>query len=83
MKKYWIFPVIVALAGCSKPEAQSQTQTQTDEPVKTEQAEKPATEEAYKLDREDLGSGLYMLSGRGGNIGLSVGNDGAFVIDDQ
>ena len=26
---------------------------------------------------------LYMLVGRGGNIGLCVGQDGAFVIDDQ
>ncbi|MEM1126042.1 MAG: MBL fold metallo-hydrolase, partial [Bacteroidota bacterium] len=26
---------------------------------------------------------LYMLVGRGGNIGLSVGDDGAFMIDDQ
>lgn len=27
--------------------------------------------------------GIYMLEGAGGNIGLSVGPDGAFVIDDQ
>ncbi len=27
--------------------------------------------------------GIYMLEGSGGNIGLSVGKDGAFVIDDQ
>jgi len=26
---------------------------------------------------------IYMLVGQGGNIGLSVGEDGAFVIDDQ
>lgn len=31
----------------------------------------------------DLGSGIYMLVGRGGNIGLSVGEDGAFMVDDQ
>lgn len=30
-----------------------------------------------------LESGLFMLMGRGGNIGLSVGEDGAFLIDDQ
>ncbi len=30
-----------------------------------------------------LGNGLSMLMGAGGNIGLSVGGDGAFVIDDQ
>ena len=26
---------------------------------------------------------IYMLSGAGGNIGLAVGNDGVFMIDDQ
>jgi len=31
----------------------------------------------------DLGSGLYMLMGRGGNIGVSTGPDGTFLIDDQ
>lgn len=30
-----------------------------------------------------LESDLFMLIGRGGNIGLSVGEDGAFLIDDQ
>lgn len=30
-----------------------------------------------------VADGLYMLEGAGGNIGLSVGEDGAFVIDDQ
>jgi glyoxylase-like metal-dependent hydrolase (beta-lactamase superfamily II) len=27
--------------------------------------------------------GLFMLRGRGGNIGVSVGEDGAFLVDDQ
>jgi cyclase len=31
----------------------------------------------------DLGQGVSMLMGQGGNLGLSVGNDGAFMIDDQ
>jgi cyclase len=30
-----------------------------------------------------VAKGVYMLQGAGGNIGLSVGNDDAFVIDDQ
>lgn len=30
-----------------------------------------------------VAAGVYMLEGAGGNIGLSVGEDGAFVIDDQ
>jgi len=30
-----------------------------------------------------LGHGIYMLMGSGGNIGVSVGDDGVFMIDDQ
>ncbi len=30
-----------------------------------------------------VAEGVYMLVGQGGNIGLSVGEDGAFVVDDQ
>jgi glyoxylase-like metal-dependent hydrolase (beta-lactamase superfamily II) len=31
----------------------------------------------------EVADGIYMLIGTGGNIGLSVGEDGAFLIDDQ
>ncbi|MGQ0538997.1 MAG: MBL fold metallo-hydrolase [Gemmatimonadaceae bacterium] len=30
-----------------------------------------------------LARGIYMLQGSGGNIGLSVGDDAAFIVDDQ
>ena len=30
-----------------------------------------------------VGDGLYMLMGQGGNIGVSAGKDGVFMIDDQ
>jgi cyclase len=30
-----------------------------------------------------LSPGLHVLFGAGGNIGVSVGNDGTFIIDDQ
>ena len=30
-----------------------------------------------------VADGIYMLTGQGGNLGLSVGEDGAFLIDDQ
>ena len=36
-----------------------------------------------KITATDLGHGIYMLEGRGGNMGLCVGEDGAFLIDDQ
>ena len=31
----------------------------------------------------DLGQGIYMLEGFGGNIGVSAGEDGVIIIDDQ
>jgi cyclase len=30
-----------------------------------------------------VGAGIYMLTGQGGNIGVFVGSDGVFLIDDQ
>jgi len=36
-----------------------------------------------QIRTEKAGGNVYALFGRGGNIGLSVGEDGAFLIDDQ
>lgn len=36
-----------------------------------------------QIRTERLADGLYVLFGSGGNIGLSIGDDGPFVIDDQ
>ena len=32
---------------------------------------------------EDLGGGIYVMYGQGGNLALSTGVDGAFLVDDQ
>lgn len=42
-----------------------------------------ASMEDVEIATTDLGSGIYMLTGRGGNIGISTGKDGVFMIDDQ
>lgn len=39
--------------------------------------------DAVEIRTQQLASGVYMLTGSGGNLGLSVGEDGAFLIDDQ
>ena len=39
--------------------------------------------DAVQIDTIEVADGIYMLMGAGGNIGLSVGDDGAFVVDDQ
>lgn len=42
-----------------------------------------AAQEPTKVETRDLGAGLAMLMGSGGNVGLSVGEDGVLLIDDQ
>ena len=39
--------------------------------------------DTIQVKAQPLRGGVYMLTGSGGNIGLSVGDDMAFVIDDQ
>ena len=39
--------------------------------------------DAVEIETVAVAEGVYMLGGRGGHIGVSVGDDGAFVIDDQ
>jgi cyclase len=36
-----------------------------------------------QIGSEQLAPGVYMLTGAGGNIALSVGEDAAFIVDDQ
>ena len=38
---------------------------------------------SVEIKTVDVAPGIYMLMGAGGNIGLSVGKDGVFMIDDQ
>jgi cyclase len=39
--------------------------------------------DTVQVRAQHLRGGVYMLTGWGGNIGLSIGDDGAFIIDDQ
>ena len=38
---------------------------------------------SVEIKTTEVSDRLYMLEGAGGNIGVSVGDDGAFIIDDQ
>ncbi|HUO81843.1 MAG TPA: MBL fold metallo-hydrolase [Gammaproteobacteria bacterium] len=40
-------------------------------------------QEEVDITLEEVGKGVYMLTGRGGNIGVWAGDDGVFLIDDQ
>ena len=39
--------------------------------------------DAVQIKTTKVADGIYMLEGEGGNIGVSVGEDGVFLIDDQ
>jgi glyoxylase-like metal-dependent hydrolase (beta-lactamase superfamily II) len=39
--------------------------------------------DGVQIKSEQVGEGLYMLVGRGGNIAVSVGEDSTFMVDDQ
>ena len=39
--------------------------------------------DSVEISSVPLGNGLYMLMGEGGNVGVSIGEDGTFIIDDQ
>ncbi len=36
-----------------------------------------------EIETEKLAEGVWMLTGAGGNIGVSAGPDGVFLVDDQ
>lgn len=46
-------------------------------------AQPPQDFSAVQVVPHQLAEGLYYLEGSGGNIGVSVGEDGVFLIDDQ
>src|SRR5256712_3622134 len=39
--------------------------------------------DAIQINAAQVAGGIYMLEGEGGNIGVSAGEDGVFLIDDQ
>jgi len=63
----------VAALGCSALASSQQAPAQP-------AVQKP---ENVAIETVNVAPGIYMLVGRGGNIGLTVGTDGAAIIDDQ
>jgi glyoxylase-like metal-dependent hydrolase (beta-lactamase superfamily II) len=70
------FSALTFLLIATHPSAAALQQNEGQQAQQTERSQ-PASE------RTDLGNDLYMISGRGGNILFSTGDDGTFVIDDQ
>lgn len=90
MKKILLTSAVLMMTACSGGSDVTLDEKPVDQVVKQaaqkqdEKAAKTKPEQPeYKLARTDLGQGVYMLVGRGGNLGVSTGDDGVFVIDDQ
>ncbi len=82
-KRILLSVAAMSLASCAvdSPPAQSAKNEVISE---TKTAETQSAETARRdITTEELGGGFYMLLGPGGNIGVSVGDDGVFVIDDK
>lgn len=46
-------------------------------------AEDPSEFAAVRIETLRVRDGIYMLTGKGGNIGVCAGKEGVFLIDDQ
>ena len=76
------------LAACSGSETVADASVPAEAP-KAEPKAAPAAQQAAEapakpnITSQDLGGGFYMLVGPGGNIGVSTGEDGVYMIDDK
>jgi cyclase len=83
---------LLAISACASAPETTSTQTASAAPAASATPATPAAPAApatpapntQAVNRVvDLGQGVSMLMGQGGNLGLSVGDDGVFMIDDQ
>lgn len=51
--------------------------------VTTASAQQVDAPSPQQIDSVNVSDGIHMLSGKGGNIGVLIGNDGTFMIDDK
>lgn len=76
MKKFLIFGVLLATIFSQHIQAQ-------DDRNRGGRPDNPTNNNEYNVTVEKVKDSIYMLKGKGGNIGLCIGKDGAFLIDDQ
>lgn len=75
LNKLLLNAAVIALTACGAETTSAHQASKTD----ANEAAAPKQD----ITTQDLGNGFYMLLGPGGNIGVSVGDDGVFVIDDK
>lgn len=78
LQKLLLGTAFIALAACGAETTAAQaSKTETKATTKTAQTPK------QDITTQKIDDGFYMLLGPGGNIGVSIGDDGVFVIDDK
>ena len=75
LKTLLLSAAAITLAACGAETTSAHQASKTD----ANEAAAPKQD----ITTQELGNGFYMLLGPGGNIGVSVGDDGVFVIDDK
>ena len=73
----------LALVACGAETTGAQVSKSPSANADKKETVKAEAPPAKDITTQDLGDGFYMLLGPGGNIGVSVGDDGVFVIDDK
>jgi glyoxylase-like metal-dependent hydrolase (beta-lactamase superfamily II) len=76
MRKVIFITGVLAISGAACAQAPQPSPQQTPPPAMPAPAD-------VKIETIELAPGIYLLTGRGGNVGLTVGADGAAIIDDQ
>lgn len=76
MKKFLFLGVLIAMIYSPYIQAQ-------DDGNKGGRPAQTTVNNDYNITVEKVRDSIYMLKGKGGNMGLCIGKDGAFLIDDQ
>jgi len=88
MKHFLLFSAAFGLAACSGGDVKTAADTAvsdniitSSDMIKAVKRKLPAP--ADDLRTESIGNNLYVIFGAGGNVGVSVGDDGVLLIDDK
>lgn len=75
----------LALSACSAQNTTAAASEQDSQKAATQSAKEASntTPPKQSLTVESLGDDLHVIFGSGGNVGVSVGEDGVFIIDDK
>jgi len=83
LNKLLLSAAALSLIACGAESTSAQASKTNASKTDANEAAAPAKSLGKDITTQELGGGFYMLLGPGGNIGVSVGDDGVFVIDDK